>query len=222
MKIRLFLYTLLALLLFGLGYCYLFYGNCLFLFRFVAEPERTGSITPTSKTAARELIQPMLALSGPRTILEVGAGSGPVTEVIIKELQPGDRFDVLEIDPSLCDLLQDRFKEYDQVHVHCTPVERWRPAYRYDAIISTIPFNNLSVTIINAILERFEQLGKSGGTVSYLEYIGGAELKNLLAKDKQEAQAKSDRLKAFRDEHNTHTATVVANVPPTYVHHVTL
>ncbi len=201
-------------------YCYFFYGNCLFFLRFIATPKQTGSITPTSSTAALELVQPMLHKTVPRAVLEVGAGTGPVTEVIIEHLASGDHLDVLEIDPVLCDLLQERFKEYHQVHIHCTPVERWHPAYRYDAIISTVPLANLMKDEVKLILDQFGRLAKASGVLSYLEYIGGANIKAAIGSE-QEAHT-AELLKQFRDQHQTQTVSVFANVPPTYVHHVTL
>ncbi len=219
MKIRLLIWILVALLV-VMVYCYLFYGNCLFFLRFIVKPKQTGSITPTSQTAAIELIQPMLHKATPRTILEVGAGTGPVTEVIIEHLAVEDHLDVLEIDPVLCDLLQEKFKEYHQVHIHCTPVERWQPAYHYDVIISTVPLSNLTLDEVDLILNQFKRLAKSRGVLSYIEYIGGAEIKMLVGQKKELQTA--ERLKQFRDQHQIQTVSVFANVPPTYVHHVTL
>lgn len=218
MKVR--LIWILGALFVAMVYCYLFYGNCLFFLRFIVKPKQTGSITPTSQTAAIELIQPMVNKAIPRTILEVGAGAGPVTKVIIAHLASEDHLDVLEIDPALCDLLQEKFKEYHQVHIHCTPVERWQPAYRYDVVISTVPLSNLTLDEIDLILNQFKRLAKSCGVLSYLEYIGGTELKTLVGQKKEMHTA--DRLKQFRDQHQTRTISVLANVPPTYVHHVTL
>ncbi len=211
---------ILVVLFMVMGYCYFFYGNCLFFLRFIVKPKQTGSITPTSQTAAIELIQPMLHKAIPRIILEVGAGTGPVTEVIIEHLAVEDHFDVLEIDPALCDLLQEKFKDYNQVHIHCTPVERWQPAYHYDVIISTVPLSNLTLDEVALILNQFKRLAKSRGVLSYIEYIGGAEIKAFVGQKKELQTA--DRLKQFRDQHQTQTVSVLANVPPTYVHHVML
>lgn len=218
MKVR--LIWILAVLFVVMVYCYLFYGNCLFFLRFIVKPKQTGSIMPTSQTAAIELVQPMVNKATPRTILEVGAGTGPVTKVIIEHLAPEDHLDVLEIDPALCDLLQERFKEYHQVHIHCTPVERWQPAYHYDVVISTVPLSNLTFDEVDLIINQFRRLIKSRGVLSYLEYIGGSEIKALAGQKKEQHVA--DRLKQFRDQHQTQTVSVLANVPPTYVHHVTL
>ncbi len=203
-------------------YCYFSFGSCLFFARFLYEPGQTGSIVPTSRIAATELIQPMLATQAPRHILEVGAGTGPVTEVIVEHLQPGDILDVVEVDDELCDLLKQKFGYHEQLGIHCMPVEQWQPDYQYDATISTIPLMNLTAEQIAPILKQLETLTKPGGSVSYLEYIGGAELKKLLAnKDESEdVQKKLALFDAFQNKHDTNTVSVMANVPPTYVHHV--
>jgi phospholipid N-methyltransferase len=203
-------------------YCYFNYGNCVFFGRFLWQPKQTGSIMPTSRIAATELIQPMLAKSGPRNILEVGAGTGPVTEVIAEHLRPEDTFDVLELDDVLCDLLRDKFSAYKQLNIHCVPIEQWDPGYQYDVIISTVPLTNLTPEQIQPILQQFEQLTKPDGVVSYLEYIGGTQLKQLVAVEEQkvEIQKKEQLFNAFKSRHKTDTVSVLANVPPTYVHHV--
>ena len=223
MKIKyIVLWSVFAGLATAMLYCYIFYDNCVFFARFVWQPKHTGSVIPTSQTAAMQLIQPMLQKKPPRTILEVGAGTGPVTQEIVKQLHSDDQFDVLELDPVLCDLLREKFKAYTQVVIHCTPVEQWQPAYEYDIIISTVPFSNLTVEQIKPILHQFEQLAKPGAVLSYLEYIWGTELKKLFAQNEQAItlQEKVDLLKNFRDTHKTKTVSVMTNVPPTYVHHI--
>lgn len=215
-------FGLIAVLVSIMLYCYFYFGNCLFFARFLYEPGQTGSITPTSRIAATELMQPMLAAQSPRHILEVGAGTGPVTEVIVEQLKPDDIFDVVEVDDALCDLLKAKFGHHEQLRIHCIPVQDWQPDYQYDAIISTVPLMNLNAKQIDAILQQFEKLAKPNGTLSYLEYIGGAELKQLLAMENESAdmQKKLALFDAFQNKHNTNTVSVVANVPPTYVHHI--
>ncbi|MEX0848718.1 MAG: methyltransferase [Candidatus Dependentiae bacterium] len=205
-------------------YCYFYYGDCIFFGRFLWQPKQTGSIMPTSRIAATELIQPMLAKDGPRNILEVGAGTGPVTEVVAEHLRPEDKFDVLELDDVLCDLLRDKFSAYEQLDIHCVPIEQWDPGYQYDVIISTVPLTNLNSEQIQPILHQFEQLAKSNGVISYLEYIGGMQLKQLVATEEQkiEMQKKEQLFDTFKNKHKTDTVSVLVNVPPTYVHHVNM
>ena len=45
----------------------------------------------------------------PGTIIELGAGTGPITVEIIERLRPHHRFVLVENDPDFCDILRRRF-----------------------------------------------------------------------------------------------------------------
>src|SRR3954449_4454937 len=69
----------------------------------------TGSLWPSSRYLGRELAANLRGDRRPARILEIGAGTGPVTEQIVKHLIPGDCFDVVEINGELVRVLCNRF-----------------------------------------------------------------------------------------------------------------
>src|SRR5436309_3304214 len=71
----------------------------------------TGSVWPSSRRLALALTRPMRQARGPRRILEVGPGTGAVTAEIVRNLRPGDRFDIVEINPAFVAILERRFIE---------------------------------------------------------------------------------------------------------------
>ena len=205
-------------------FCAWSFDDCFFFYRFLREPAQTGSVFPTSDRVAQELIEPLLHTSSPRRILEVGAGTGPVTDAIVAVIAPEDHVDVLEIDPQLCALLKDRFADHpEQVNVHCVAAQEWRASMPYDVIITTVPFNNLSPALVDEILTSLEQAIKPGGVISYIEYIGGRQLKRLTSfgKHAKEVQARAEILENFQDRYNMQRVWLLANLPPTYVYHLT-
>ena len=72
--------------------------------------ETTGSIAPSSRFLAKSMVR-FLAKRGTESIrvLEIGPGTGPVTEKIIPLLQPGDKFDLVELNESFVTILKERF-----------------------------------------------------------------------------------------------------------------
>ena len=72
----------------------------------------TGSILPSSGYLATALAKPVKNRAegdkGPRKILEVGPGSGAVTEKILAALGPEDHLDLVEINEAFVTLLRRR------------------------------------------------------------------------------------------------------------------
>lgn len=202
---------------------YDFYGNYLFLKKSVHDMKKIGAIMPTSKYAANELVKPMMFKEGARNILEVGAGTGAITEVIVTELTPEDRLDIIEIDASLCQVLCKKFGHYPNVFIHNCPVQQWQPRYHYDVIISTVPLTNLAMEQIESIFDHFVALASPGAIFSYLEYMSASLKKIFLNKQKSaHLQEKLNYMEHFRNQYRSNTVKVFANVPPTYAHHIVL
>src|SRR5262245_14480028 len=87
-----------------------YWAECRAFFREFRDQYRTtGSILPSSRFLSRALVSEMRKARGPARILEVGPGTGPVTAEILRQLRPGDRFDVVEINPRFVAFLEGRF-----------------------------------------------------------------------------------------------------------------
>ena len=95
--------------------------------------ETTGAIAPSSRFLARSMTSFLAArdLSKPVRVLEIGPGTGPVTESIVKLLQPGDVFDLVELNEEFVSILKARFEnERDwqrvraQATIHQLPVHQ--------------------------------------------------------------------------------------------------
>ena len=73
-----------------------------------------------------------------------------------------------------------------------------------------------------AVLDKYQKLIKSGGMLSYFEYIGVADIKKslLLGEKKIEFSKTVEITTEFRNKYEIETATVIVNLPPAYVHHL--
>ena len=79
-----------------------------FLRSWFERPLVTGSVTPSGKMLARTMasyVDPRV--SGP--VIEIGPGTGPVTEALVRRGIEQERLVLVEFNPSFCALLRQRF-----------------------------------------------------------------------------------------------------------------
>lgn len=199
------------------------YDSYLFVKRSIQDIAQIGAVLPTSRSAACELVRPLQYKSGMRRVLEVGAGTGAITDVILEQINETDRLDVIEIDPELCAVLQKKYAQRPNVSVYGISILDWNPAYSYDIIISTLPFTNFSLEELDAILHHYERLSQPGTVLSYLEYMSVGWKRFFINTDQAaNLKMKLDYVDAFRKRNRTSTVSVYANVPPTFAHHIVL
>src|SRR5262249_9496833 len=77
-----------------------------FFQQFRRQYHNTGSILPSSRALARALVSRLRGRRAPARILEVGPGTGAVTDEILRQLRPGDRLDLVEINADFVALLR--------------------------------------------------------------------------------------------------------------------
>lgn len=79
-----------------------------FIRSWLEKPLATGAVTPSGKVLARTMasyVDP--AAQGP--VVELGPGTGPVTEALVAQGVAPDRLVLVEFNPVFCDLLRARF-----------------------------------------------------------------------------------------------------------------
>lgn len=184
-----------------------------------------GAIAPTSRTAARAMIDEALRLQGPKRILEVGPGTGPITAELVRHLKPEDHLVLCEINPDFCAYLEKRFatepelqKVRNQVEIVCSSATELPGEHCYDFIVSAIPFNSTPVEVTQAIFDTFKRLLKEGGTLSFLEYAFLRELRRLNTSDKEKDFIKTDDLlRTLTERYQFRKEQVLLNFPPANV-----
>ncbi len=167
--------------------------------------------------------------SRPRTILEVGPGTGAVTRRIIRRLGPNDRLDLVELNETFVRELRRRFRTErgfraaaDRARIlHC-PVEELPDGTGYDVIVSGLPLNNFSAADVKRILGLLTERLAPGGVFSFFEYIAVRRARSIVS-----GRAERTRLReigramsaAFRG-HEYRREAVWLNIPPARVHHL--
>src|SRR5260370_26038981 len=110
----------------------------------------TGFLLPSSRFLAHALVSELKKRRGSGRILEVGPGTGSVTAQILRLLLPGDRLDLVELNPHFIHLLQERFDQErkfwhyrDQARLIPSAPERLPCEGRHDHISSGLALNQL-------------------------------------------------------------------------------
>ena len=192
-------------------------------------PKIIGAVLPSSSFLAESItdyIQKSKALPKSIKILEVGGGTGVFTEKIVENMKDDDELDVIEIDKGLCDILLKKFKKHKNVKIHCVSILDWSPDYTYDFIISGLPFNSFDYKFVASILEKYKKIIKSGGIISYFEYLLTSTIRKVYAlffyskKDRIDFAKNIQARENFRKVFEFDRDFVFLNVPPAYVYHM--
>ncbi len=203
----------------------------LFLTEFRRNFRTTGAILPSSRRLSAALVHFVRETADhrPRRILEVGPGTGAATRYVIRGMRPGDALDLVELNKSFVDCLNNRFQSDPDFQpaaaqcrvLHC-PIEDLSAEPTYDIILSGLPMNNFAVTEVEHILDLLHQLAKIGATVSFFEYMGIRHLKATLS-----GRTERSRLRGIGQvvgrllrRHEIRRDWIWSNVPPAWVHHL--
>jgi phosphatidylethanolamine/phosphatidyl-N-methylethanolamine N-methyltransferase len=79
-----------------------------FIASWIQNPLKVGAVSPSSRALARALAAEVDP-SVPGPVVELGPGTGPVTEALVARGVASDRLVLVEYDPEFCTLLRRRF-----------------------------------------------------------------------------------------------------------------
>ena len=203
--------------------------NLEFLRQFRRRFHTTGAVLPSSRFLAHALTRPLVALKGPKRVLEVGPGTGAVTRSIVTRIGEQDWFDLVEINDRFAELLRQRFMSDPRFRtaaassvVHCCALQEFRTDAQYDAIVSGLPFNNFKVELVAELLSTCFQLLAPGGTLSFFEYMYVRPIKQRLAHGAERARLLEIEklLQTQFAQYRFRQDWVFVNVPPAWVQHL--
>lgn len=197
------------------------------MLRFVREAVRdirhTGSVWPSSPALAKVMTKGMMALRGQRRILEVGPGTGPFTERILKHLRRGDRFDIVEMNPAFCRELERRLlkgfrhqRSDIEVVLHEAAIQEADLPGEYDLVVCGLPFNNFPLALVRSIFRRMMRLLREGGELAYFEYAGVRTIKAPLVgeRGRQRLKGIGHVGESLRRRFDGRQELVLGNLPP--------
>jgi phospholipid N-methyltransferase len=190
----------------------------------------TGALAPSGIFLARALAKSLPAkLPVDYKVLEVGPGTGSVTDEIIRRMNGTGTLELWEISPEFCDVLRKRLTKDERwtrmasrVSVHQGDVRTLKIQGHYDAIVSGLPFNNFEPHEVQGFLEHFRALLKPQGLLAWFEYVAIRKLQSpFVSKERRQRLAGvRDVTRSFARAHQFKQAIVPINFPPARVRYL--
>lgn len=138
-----------------------------FALGWVRNPRRVGAIAPASRALAQAMADEVARIA-PDRLVEVGAGTGAITQALAQLNLGPSRFQVVERDPAFVRRLHERFPQADVVHGCASQLDR----------LATDPKNSLVIVSSLPLMSmpRDETLGCVQAMHALLEHHAGARL----------------------------------------------
>ena len=196
----------------------------LFLKQAMQDLHEVGSVVPSSQATAKAMTAAFRQRTKPARVLEVGAGTGPITARLVKELRPGDFLDVYEINPDYSAFLARRFEQEpdfkavrEQVALHTADILEIEKEPQYDFIISAVPFTAFPATAVSNFFETYRQILKPNGVLTYIEFAFGRHVMKVMtreAAEKARIRAVAEIVDRYVEKYQFKHKFVLLNAPP--------
>jgi phosphatidylethanolamine/phosphatidyl-N-methylethanolamine N-methyltransferase len=156
--------------------------STVFLQEWFANPQRTGSLAPSSPQLAAAMAQ-WLPADPESYVLELGPGTGAVTEALIHRGLREDRLVAIERNPKMARLLRDKFPRAqiiigDAWHLDHLLRSRREPVESVGAVISSLPLLNFPPEEAEALTQQIRAvLEPDGNWVQYSYHLGKKQVR---------------------------------------------
>ncbi|HET8596455.1 MAG TPA: methyltransferase domain-containing protein [Castellaniella sp.] len=142
----------------------------LFLRELMSRPESVGAVLPSSRQLAWR-IAAQVPLTGEGLVVELGAGTGSVTQALLDHGIPADRLWVVEQSPAFVQHLRHRFPALTVIGADAARLEALLPANRrVDAVVSSLPLRSLPACEVAAVLDQCRRCLPAGGRLVQFTY----------------------------------------------------
>jgi phosphatidylethanolamine/phosphatidyl-N-methylethanolamine N-methyltransferase len=156
--------------------------STLFLQEWFANPQRTGSVAPSSPQLSAAMAQ-WLPANPKSFVLELGPGTGAVTEALLKRGLREDRLVAIEHNPKMAELLREKFPRAqiitgDAWHLDTLLRARHEPIESVGAVISSLPLLNFPPAEAEALTQKIRTvLEPEGNWVQYSYHLGKKQVR---------------------------------------------
>ena len=137
----------------------------LVLRKFVANAKSVATVAPSSRFLSRAILHG-IDWSNTNCVVELGAGTGPVTEQLVNAAAPGTRLVINEFDPDFCRLLKKKFPTADVVEGDARALGEMlakRGIRQVDYILSGLPLTHFAEADRSAVIDQAATLLGPGG-----------------------------------------------------------
>lgn len=145
----------------------------LFFGKFLRHGTKIASLAPSSPWLSRATVR-NVDWSKVANIVELGAGTGPITKVIAERIRPETRFITLERDPDFAALLKKRFSGRPNIEViegdvrDLASMLKDRGITQVEAVISGLPVPSFPKDLQNDLFRVVREVLASGGTYNQI------------------------------------------------------
>lgn len=142
----------------------------LFFTELLRNPGAIGAVWPSSKALAYAMAR-QLPVVGEGLIVELGAGTGCVTEALLESgIDPG-RLLIVERSPAFVRHLRHRYPAIKVVQGDATQLHAFVPSNAVvDAIVSSLPLRSLTTVEVSAVVGQWHRVLKTEGIVVQFTY----------------------------------------------------
>lgn len=122
--------------------------------KFLQQGRAIASVAPSSPFLSRSVCRG-IDYDNAKCIVELGAGVGPITQVLLSNIKPHTRLIVVERDPDFCTRLRSRFPNADIVEgdaAHLDQLLKERGITQVDHVVSGLPLPSFPKELRDAIL----------------------------------------------------------------------
>lgn len=139
----------------------------LFLSQWLRRPGRVAAVAPSSQALARMMTADLDPDTGP--VIELGGGTGKITEAILARGIAPDRLTVYETDPVFAGLLRDRFPGVTVIEADARTLAAG-PVSGAGAVISGLPLLTIPERVQRQIVEAAFACMRPGGAFVQFTY----------------------------------------------------
>ncbi len=128
------------------------------------DPAAVGSIFPSSRYVAREYLRGV-EFDEQTSVLELGPGTGPITELLYERMDAPGRYVGIEQDSGYVGVLEERFPEMHFVEGSAEDAVEYVEEVGLedvDLIISALPFTTLPEPVQTRIYDQIDELMGDG------------------------------------------------------------
>ena len=178
-----------------------------FLMRFIISPQTIGSVYPSSRFLAREMAK---SIQPHHKVLELGPGTGSVTQAILDRGVKEYNLKLIELDASLYKILASRYPGIEVIN-QCVTSPDLLSSFsdmKFDVVVSSLPLVLFSDDDLDALLTFYKKVTHDESWMVQFTYA------KKLAYGSQLIHKKSLNQKFKRK--------IFLNIPPAKVFHISL
>lgn len=176
-----------------------------FIAAWLRSPLKMGAALPSSRSLARAMVA-QIDFEKSGTIIEVGAGTGVVTNALLEASIPADRMLIIEREKQLHALLHSMFCNLKVLCADAMELEeivKDQGITKVNAIVSSLPFLSMPVAVRHGIQEQMAKVIGDDGIIIQFTYGHKSPI------NKSEMRLYGLTGKRVK--------TVITNIPPAYV-----